>query len=72
MFLLPIVLGEDQDVMNFVDMDEENRDQMNSHRQEQIDRMSKRKDGQLKDRYLNMFADMVRAGIIKDAAAASS
>ncbi|XP_050727759.1 uncharacterized protein LOC127004243 isoform X1 [Eriocheir sinensis] len=66
MILAPIVLSEDQDVMNFTEIDEENMDQVNNHRQEQIVRMSKREDGQLKDRYLDMFDDMVRAGIIAD------
>ncbi|XP_050727767.1 uncharacterized protein LOC127004245 isoform X2 [Eriocheir sinensis] len=72
MILLPIVLSEEQDVISFAEMDEANMDQMSSHRQEQIVRMSKREDGQLKGRYKDMFDDMVRAGLITDAPAASS
>ncbi|XP_050727369.1 uncharacterized protein LOC127004088 isoform X2 [Eriocheir sinensis] len=71
MILAPIVLSEDQDVMSFFDINEENIDQISNDRQEVIVRMANKEDGQLRDRYLYMFDDMVRAGLVSDAPAAS-
>ncbi|MPC68183.1 hypothetical protein E2C01_062380 [Portunus trituberculatus] len=64
MILAPIVLSEEEDVQAFFDMTEENMDTNNRERQEKILKMSKREGGQLQDRFLSMFNEMVEAGIV--------
>lgn len=71
LILAPIVLSEEQDVMSFLEISEENIDQMNMDRQETVVRMGSREDGNLKDRYLYMFNDLVQAGIISNDRVAS-
>uniref|UniRef100_A0A0P4WLD8 Protein kinase C-terminal domain-containing protein n=1 Tax=Scylla olivacea TaxID=85551 RepID=A0A0P4WLD8_SCYOL len=71
MILAPIVLSEEEDVQNFMEFTEENIDKTNRERQEIVLKMSKREGGQLQDRFLSMFNEMVEAGIVpnEDAAA---
>ncbi|KAK8407281.1 hypothetical protein O3P69_002085 [Scylla paramamosain] len=71
MILAPIVLSEEEDVQNFMEFTEETIDKTNRERQEIVLKMSKREGGQLQDRFLSMFNEMVEAGIVpnEDAAA---
>ena len=64
MILAPIVLSEEEDVQSFLDLTEETIDEKNLEQQERILKMSKREGGQLQDRFLSMFNEMVEAGIV--------
>ncbi|KAG0728017.1 hypothetical protein GWK47_003882 [Chionoecetes opilio] len=71
MILAPIVLSEEQDVVGFFDISEETIDKSSQERQEIVTRMGERGDGQLRDRFLSMFDEMVEAGIVSRADAAA-
>ncbi|XP_045598758.1 uncharacterized protein [Procambarus clarkii] len=64
MFLIPIVLSEAEDVPDLDAMTDGNMEEFAKERQEVVLKMSMRDDGLLKHRFLDMFDDMLEAGII--------
>ncbi|KAG0697285.1 hypothetical protein GWK47_026362 [Chionoecetes opilio] len=71
MIFAPIVLSEEQDIIGFFDISEETIDKDSQERQETVTRIGERGDGQLRDRFLSMFDEMVEAGIVSRADAAA-
>ncbi|XP_042243292.1 uncharacterized protein LOC121880200 [Homarus americanus] len=62
MFLVPIVLSEAEDVPDFADMDD--IEKFSSERKKVLLKMCEKSDGLLKPRFLDMFDEMIEAGII--------
>ncbi|XP_071533071.1 uncharacterized protein [Panulirus ornatus] len=64
MVLLPIVLSEAADVMDFDEMTDDNIEEINKERLKKVVNMSQKEDDLLKPRFLDMFDDMIEAGVI--------
>ncbi|KAK3863019.1 hypothetical protein Pcinc_031168 [Petrolisthes cinctipes] len=64
MFLVPIVLAEEEDTTDFINLTEDNIEEYNRDRKEMMENMVGRKDGLVRPRLLDMFDEMIEAGII--------
>lgn len=63
-FLVPVVLSESEDIMSIEDMNLDKMDEFTKERQETLIRMSERSGGLVRPRLLDMFDEMVEAGVI--------
>lgn len=64
MFVVPIILSEVEDAPDFEGITDDKMEEFAKQRQEVLLKMISREDGLLKPRFLDMFDEMVEAGII--------
>lgn len=64
MFLVPIVLAEEGETPDFIGITEDNVDEYNRGREKTLQTMMDRKGGLVRPRLLDMFDEMIEAGVI--------